>query len=234
MRAGRPASAGSTPARGRRSGRRPATGGPGWCWRAAGSARRGRAAEWVRHRVETGAARRIALVGATAADVRDVMVEGPSGLLAVCPPWDRPRYEPQQAAADLAQRGGGDDLLRRRARPVAGAAASTAPGSTSWRRSATRRPWTTCCSASAWATIPRLCVTTTPKPVRLVTDLVADPTTAIARGTTYENRAHLASSFFERIVRKYEGTRLGQQELLAEILEVRTGRGSRRSTRPDT
>ena len=71
---------------------------------------------------------------------------------------------------------------------------------------------------------PRLCVTTTPRPVRLVTDLIADPTTAIARGTTYENRAHLAPSFFERIVGKYEGTRLGQQELLAEVLEVSDGR----------
>ena len=70
---------------------------------------------------------------------------------------------------------------------------------------------------------PRLCVTTTPKPVRLVTDLIADPTTAIARGTTYENRANLAPSFFERIVTKYEGTRLGQQELLAEVLEVSDG-----------
>ena len=54
------------------------------------------AAEWVRHRVETGAARRIALVGATAADVRDVMVEGPGGLMAVCPPGSRPRYEPSR------------------------------------------------------------------------------------------------------------------------------------------
>ncbi len=59
-----------------------------------------------------------------------------------------------------------------------------------------------------------------PKPIRLVTDLVNDPTTAIARGTTYENRSHLAPSFFERIVTKYEGTCLGQHELLAEILEV--------------
>ena len=67
---------------------------------------------------------------------------------------------------------------------------------------------------------PRLCVTTTPRPVRLVTDLIGDPTTAIARGTTYDNRANLAPSFFERIVTKYEGTRLGQQELLAEVLEV--------------
>ena len=56
-----------------------------------------------------------------------------------------------------------------------------------------------------------------------MTDLVADPTTALARGTTYENRAHLAASFFERIVGKYEGTRLGQQELLAELLEVSDG-----------
>jgi hypothetical protein len=70
---------------------------------------------------------------------------------------------------------------------------------------------------------PRLCVTTTPKPVRLVVDLIGDPTTAIVRGTTYENRAHLAPSFFERILTKYEGTRLGQQELLAEVLEVSDG-----------
>ena len=54
------------------------------------------AAQWVRHRVETGQARRVAILGATAADVRDVMVEGPSGLLAVCPPWNRPRYEPSK------------------------------------------------------------------------------------------------------------------------------------------
>ena len=70
---------------------------------------------------------------------------------------------------------------------------------------------------------PRLCVTTTPKPVRLVTDLIKDPTTAVVRGTTYENRAHLAASFFDRIVGKYEGTRLGQQELMAEVLEISDG-----------
>jgi hypothetical protein len=70
---------------------------------------------------------------------------------------------------------------------------------------------------------PRLCVTTTPKPVPLVIDLINDPTTAVVRGTTYENRVHLATSFFERIVTKFEGTRLGQQELLAEVLEVSDG-----------
>ena len=180
------------------------------------------AAEWVRHRVETGAARRIALVGATAADVRDVMVEGPSGLLAVCPPWNRPRYEPS----------------KRRLTWPGGAVATTFSADEPERL---RGPQSDCAWIDELAAFrypaavnnllfglrlgddPRLCVTTTPRPVRLVTDLVNDPTTAIARGTTYENRANLAPSFFDRIVTKYEGTRLGQQELLAELLEVSDG-----------
>ena len=180
------------------------------------------AAEWIRHRVEAGASRRIALVGATAADVRDVMVEGPSGILAVCPPWCRPRYEPS----------------KRRLTWPNGAVATTFTADEPDRL---RGPQSDCAWLDELAAFrypaaldnllfglrlgedPRLCITTTPKPVRLVTDLVADPTTALARGTTYENRAHLASSFFERIVGKYEGTRLGQQELLAELLEVSDG-----------
>ena len=217
-----PVRAGSIPARVRRSARRRATGGPGYCSWAAGRGKRRSAAEWVRHRVETGAARRIALVGATAADVRDVMVEGPSGLLAVCPPWDRPRYEPS----------------KRRLTWPGGAVATTFSADEPDRL---RGPQSDCAWLDELAAFrypaavnnllfglrlgadPRLCVTTTPKPVRLVTELVSDPTTALARGTTYENRAHLAASFFERIVTKYEGTRLGQQELLAEILEVSDG-----------
>ena len=187
-----------------------------------GSGKTRSAAEWVRHRVETGAARRIALLGATAADVRDVMVESPSGLLAVCPPWNRPRYEPS----------------KRRLTWPGGAIATTFTADEPDRL---RGPQSDCAWIDELAafrypaaldnllfglrlgTDPRLCVTTTPKPVRLVTELVKDPTTAIARGTTYENRAHLAPSFFERIVTKYEGTRLGQQELLAELLEVSDG-----------
>ena len=55
-------------------------------------------AEYIRSRVETGQARRIGLVAETAADARDVIVEGESGLLAVCPPWNRPKYEPRSGA----------------------------------------------------------------------------------------------------------------------------------------
>jgi phage terminase large subunit-like protein len=62
-------------------------------------------------------------------------------------------------------------------------------------------------------------VTTTPRPIRLLRELLADPKVAVTRGTTYDNRKYLAPAFFGQIVRKYEGTRLGRQELEAEILE---------------
>jgi len=66
---------------------------------------------------------------------------------------------------------------------------------------------------------PRVVVTTTPKPIKIIRDLLADPTTVVTRGSSYENRRHLASAFFTQIVRKYEGTRLGRQELNAEVLD---------------
>src|SRR5439155_9930469 len=68
-------------------------------------------------------------------------------------------------------------------------------------------------------TDPRCVVTTTPRPIRLLRELLADPKVAVTRGTTYDNREYLAPAFFSQIVRKYEGTRLGRQELDAEILE---------------
>src|SRR5690349_24703216 len=66
---------------------------------------------------------------------------------------------------------------------------------------------------------PRAVVTTTPKPIKIIRELIADPTTVITRGSTYDNRANLAPAFLQQIVRKYEGTRLGRQELNAESLD---------------
>jgi phage terminase large subunit-like protein len=66
---------------------------------------------------------------------------------------------------------------------------------------------------------PRVVVTTTPRPTKLLRELAADRTVTITRGTTYENRANLAADFIEQIVRKYEGTRLGRQEIEAEMLD---------------
>jgi phage terminase large subunit-like protein len=65
---------------------------------------------------------------------------------------------------------------------------------------------------------PRAVVTTTPKPVRNVIDMVKDAGTVVTRGSTYDNRANLAPAFFDEIIKRYEGTRLGRQELMAELL----------------
>jgi phage terminase large subunit-like protein len=68
-------------------------------------------------------------------------------------------------------------------------------------------------------TDPRVEVTTTPRPTKLIRTLIADPTAVLTRGPTYENRANLAPAFIDQIISKYEGTRLGRQELEAELLD---------------
>lgn len=72
-------------------------------------------------------------------------------------------------------------------------------------------------------TKPQGIVTTTPKPTKLILDLINDKRNVITKGTTYENRANLAKGFFDYVISKYEGTRLGRQELNAEILEDMEG-----------
>jgi phage terminase large subunit-like protein len=70
---------------------------------------------------------------------------------------------------------------------------------------------------------PQVVVTTTPRPIKEVRELIKDPTCVVTRGATYENRDNLAPAFFDHIVSRYEGTRLGRQELLAEILDDNPG-----------
>jgi phage terminase large subunit-like protein len=70
---------------------------------------------------------------------------------------------------------------------------------------------------------PQSVITTTPKPTKLLKEIIADPGTIKTSGTTYDNRANLAPAFFDEIIRKYEGTRLGLQELNAKILDDAEG-----------
>lgn len=70
---------------------------------------------------------------------------------------------------------------------------------------------------------PQACVTTTPRPTDLVKSLARSTTTHVTRGTTFENRANLAPIFLRRVTKLYEGTRLGRQELHAEILDDNPG-----------
>jgi len=180
-------------------------------------------AEFVRAEVEAGRLRRLAIVGRTAADVRDVMIEGESGILAVSPPWRRPRYEPSKrrltwpnGAVATAFSADKPDLLR--GPELDGYWADELA---SWRFG--QEAWDNLQFSLRRGRHPRGVVTTTPRPTRLIRDLLADPATHGTRGTTFENVANLAPRFVERMRAHYEGTRLGRQELLGEILDDTPG-----------
>ena len=160
---------------------------------------------------------RFALVAPTAGDARDIMVEGESGILAISPPWERPRYEPS----------------KRRLTWSNGAIATlfSADEPERLRGPQHNAAW---CDEFASCDIPRLgtCHVRAAAGSRSArrgyddsaadnTDSRADcdPSVKVTRGTTYENRANLAPAFLGQIVCKYQGTRLGPQELEAELFE---------------
>ncbi len=183
--------------------------GRGW-----GKSRSG--AEWTRERV-AGGARRLVIAGPTAADVRDVMLEGESGLLNIYPPGEAPLYEPSKRR--VTWKNGATAVLLSAEEPDRFRGVQ---GDTSW-----------CDELCAWQYPeafemlrfamrlgqPRFMVTTTPRPTPLIKELIKDPRTVITRGSTFDNSANLAADFIAAIRDKYEGTRLGRQELFAEILD---------------
>jgi phage terminase large subunit-like protein len=180
-------------------------------------------AEWIRSEAVSGGRRRLALVAPTAADGRDVMVEGESGILAISPPHERPLYEPSKRRLTwpngaLATVYSADEPERLRGPQHDGAWCDELA---SWRF-----------VEDAWANLqfglrlgegPRSVITTTPKPIRIIRELLEAATTVVTRGSTYENRGNLADSFIDAVRSRYEGTRLGRQELYAEILEDAEG-----------
>jgi phage terminase large subunit-like protein len=170
--------------------------------------------EWV-----NGGYRLIHLVGATAADVRDVMVQGPSGLLSCFPPNERPEYEPSKRLITfpngaIAKTFSADEPERLRG-PACDA--FWADELAAWRFA--YDAWDNLMFGFRMGDNPQGIVTTTPKPIKLLRDIIADPHTVVTRGSTYANRSNLSASFFDSIIRKYEGTRLGRQEIEAELLE---------------
>ena len=174
-------------------------------------------AEWVRQQVESGQARRIALVGATAADVRDTMIEGESGLLRVFPPAQRPRYEPSKrrvtfrnGAIATTYSADEPDRLRGPNHDLAWADEIAA-----WRYP---EAWDQLIFGLRIGSHPRVVATTTPKPTKLIRELVERPDAVVTRGSTYDNAENLSETFLAEMRSRYEGTRLGRQELEAELL----------------
>lgn len=176
-----------------------------WAWRQAKNYERG------------------ALIGPTAADARDIIVEGESGILACAPATFRPVYEPSKRrltypngaiqtlySADEPDRLRGPQHFYFWADELA-----------AWRY--LQYAWDMLQMGLRLGEHPRGCVTTTPRPLALIKELIKNPRSRVVRGSTYDNLDNLAPTFRRAVVDRYEGTTLGRQELYAEILDDMPG-----------
>ncbi|WP_425090969.1 DNA-packaging protein [Tropicimonas sp. S265A] len=190
--------------------------------RGAGKTRAG--AEWVRAQVEgpraedPGKARRVALVGETLDQVREVMIFGDSGIMACSPPDRRPEWQagrrqlvwPNGAVAQVFSAHDPDSLRG----PQFDAA--WADELAKWRKA--EETWDNLQFALRLGEAPQAVVTTTPRNVDGLKRLLDAPSTVMTHAPTEANRAYLAASFIEEMRARYSGTRLGRQELEGVLL----------------
>lgn len=190
--------------------------------RGAGKTRAG--AEWIRGKVEgrcprsPGAASRVALVGETYEQVRDIMIFGESGLIACTPPDRMPRWEASRRRlvwpnGAVAQAFSASDPEALRGPQFD---AAWADELAKWRR-----------ATDAWDMLqfclrigddPRACVTTTPRNVPILKRLLEASSTRVTHASTWANRANLAAPFLREIMERYGDTRLGTQEIEGRLL----------------
>lgn len=181
--------------------------------------------EWIRHRVKHGA-QRIAIMGRDAADVRDVLVEGQSGLLSVCKPHDQdaagnatgvPKYEPSKrrltwANGAIATLYSADDPDETR-----GPEHDTALVDELAKYPKASEVWSNLMFGLRLGSDPRITVATTPRPLKLLRDLAGRESTVLTTGSTYANMDNLPTKFREEVLAQYEGTRLAQQEIEGKL-----------------
>jgi phage terminase large subunit-like protein len=183
------------------------------------------AAEWTVEQARDQPGSRGALIGRTPADVRDVMIEGESGILACSPKDFMPVYEP----------------TKRRLTWPNGSMATAFSAEVPAALRGPQHHWAWADEAAAWTdarkgdvldtawnnlmlglrlgAAPRCVVTTTPKPNALTRTILDRDSTVVSRGSTYDNLANLAPAFRQQVLATYEGTRIGRQELLGELLD---------------
>ncbi len=191
--------------------------------RGAGKTRAG--AEWIRDQVEgtsplaAGRASRIALVAQDFSEGRSVMVEGPSGLLALSPFAWRPTW--RKTARELIWPNGAKATLYSAEDPEAlrGPQHDAAWLDELAKFAKAEETFDMLQFGLRLGRRPRQVVTTTPRPVPALKRLIADPTTAISHATTFANKANLAPAFFDAVIARFEGTHLGRQELLGELID---------------
>lgn len=155
------------------------------------------------------------LIGPTADAVKHVMIEGESGILAVCPPNERPDY----VGNELRWPNGAKSLLYSAEKPerLRGPQHMKlwVDELASWRYA---EAWTQAKFGLRLGRNPQVVITTTPRPTKIIVEIAKDAATVETVGSSYENRANIAKQYYDIVIQPYEGTRLGRQEINAEIL----------------
>ena len=188
-------------------------------------------AEWVREQVKAGH-KRIACIASTNSDILRVMVQGESGFLNVCWKGDKthkgkemgfPVWSPTKRTLEWANGARVEFYSAEEPERLRGPQFSAAwcDELAAWNRD--QDTWQMLQFCLRLGKHPRVCITTTPKPTKLVREILKNPKTHITRGTTFDNSANLADTYLTAVSEQYEGTRIGRQELYAELLEEAEG-----------
>lgn len=175
--------------------------------------------EWVREQVYAGK-QRIALIGETYKDLVEVMCFGDSGIAGVFPPHEKPKITTNPNVQIVFHTGAvGLGYNATQPNQLRGPQfdAAWCDELAKWRYA--RETWDMLQFGLRLGNRPQALVTTTPRPIPLLREILSDPDTVVTKGSTFDNAANLAPSFLKKIREKYEGTRLGRQELEAEMLD---------------
>ena len=187
--------------------------------------------EWVRDQVKRGA-KRIAAVAATNSDIERVMVKGESGFLSVCWEGDKtvqgkkmgyPEWSPTKRTLSWANGAQVQFFSAEEPERLRGPQFEIAwcDELAAWNKDIDT--WSMLQFCMRLGKHPRIMVTTTPKPTKLVRQILKDGNTHVTTGSTFDNSANLAKTYLKAVKDQYEGTRLGRQELYAEVLEEAEG-----------
>jgi phage terminase large subunit-like protein len=172
---------------------------------------------WINEIAMTSACR-IALIGATASDVRDIMIEGDSGVLRTAPDHFRPIFEPSKRRIEWPNGSVAHSFSAEEADRLRGPQFHYGWLDELAAFNDEQTTWDMFQFGLRLGQHPRCIVTTTPKPKKLLKELIGRPDVAVVTGSTYENSDNLAPAFLEAVRTRYEGSRLGRQELHAELL----------------
>ncbi len=176
-------------------------------------------AETIRGWVDAGLYKRIALLGDTKADVRHVMVEGESGLLSTHPPGEQPLWSPTKQQITWNNGAIASCYSADAAEHLRGPQFDAAWIDEFAKFHDCEKSWNLLSLALRLGKQPRTIITTTPKPLPILTKMLNDPSVIVTTGTTFDNAKNLSDAFIKHIQSQFNNTRLSEQEIMGKILD---------------